>query len=73
LTHASSDAATHVRHIVIEPTSGWVALRLVEPCATAAAPRPALRRELWRCRHPLGDWLLDQISFLGRRVERVWQ
>lgn len=40
--------------------------------AAAAALRPALRRELWRCHHPLGDWLLDQATFLGRRLERVW-
>ena len=39
----------------------------------AAALRPALRRELWRCRHPVGDWLLDKTSFLGRRLRGMWQ
>lgn len=40
--------------------------------AAADALRPALRRELWRCRHPLGDWVLDQAAFLRSRLERGW-
>ena len=39
--------------------------------ATAAALAPALRRELWRCRHPVADRLLDELAFLRRRLERL--
>jgi hypothetical protein len=31
---------------------------------------PTLRRELWRCRHPLADYLLDRAEFLARQVGR---
>jgi glycosyltransferase involved in cell wall biosynthesis len=50
----------------------WLEQYAGRDAATAAALRPALRRELWRCRHPLGDWLLDQAAFLRSRAERVW-
>jgi hypothetical protein len=36
--------------------------------AVAAAMAPTLRRELWRCRHPVADYLLDRAEFLARRV-----
>ena len=36
----------------------------------AAAMAPTLRRELWRCRHPVADYLLDRAEFLARRVGR---
>ena len=36
---------------------------------SAATPlAPILRRELWRCRHPVADYLLDRAEFLARRV-----
>jgi glycosyltransferase involved in cell wall biosynthesis len=38
--------------------------------AAAAAMAPTLRRELWRCRHPVADYLLDRAEFLARRVGR---
>jgi glycosyltransferase involved in cell wall biosynthesis len=38
--------------------------------AAAAALAPTLRRELWRCRHPVADYLLDRAEFLARRVGR---
>ena len=31
----------------------------------------AVQRELWRCRHPAADYLLDQLAFLRRWVERA--
>ena len=36
----------------------------------AAALAPTLRRELWRCRHPRADYLLDLAEFVARRVRR---
>jgi hypothetical protein len=36
--------------------------------ALAAALAPTLRRELWRCRHPVADYLLDRAEVLARRV-----
>jgi glycosyltransferase involved in cell wall biosynthesis len=38
--------------------------------SVAAAMAPILRRELWRCRHPVADYLLDRAEFLARRVGR---
>jgi glycosyltransferase involved in cell wall biosynthesis len=38
--------------------------------AIAAAMASTLRRELWRCRHPVADYLLDRAEFLARRVGR---
>lgn len=36
----------------------------------AAVLRRTIRRELWRCRHPVGDYLLDLKEFARRRVLR---
>lgn len=30
------------------------------------ALRRTIRRELWRCRHPIGDWLLDRVVIFRR-------
>ena len=48
----------------------WLEQYVRRDPATAAALAPALRRELWRCRHPLADSLLDRVDFLVRRVGR---
>ena len=40
----------------------------VKQTPAAAALAPTLRRELWRCRHPVADYLLDRAEFLARRV-----
>jgi glycosyltransferase involved in cell wall biosynthesis len=39
--------------------------------ALFAELRPALRRELWRCRHPWADWFLDQTTAFRRRLARL--
>lgn len=50
----------------------WLQQYVGRDPALAAALGPALRHELWRCRHPAADWLLDQLSFLRRRLQRRW-
>ncbi|HEU5039783.1 MAG TPA: glycosyltransferase, partial [Gemmatimonadales bacterium] len=49
----------------------WLEAYVRRDPAVAAALAPALRRELWRCRHPLADDLLDRLDFAIRRVERI--
>jgi glycosyltransferase involved in cell wall biosynthesis len=49
----------------------WLEAYVRRDPETAALLAPALRRELWRCRHPVADALLDQVEFLLRRVERI--
>ena len=51
----------------------WVEQYVRRDPAVAIVLAPALRRELWRCRHPAADWLLDQLTFLRRRLERQWR
>jgi glycosyltransferase involved in cell wall biosynthesis len=46
----------------------WLQQYVRRSPAAAAALAPTLRRELWRCRHPVADYLLDRAEFLARRV-----
>lgn len=48
----------------------WLRDYVRQTPAVAAVMAPTLRRELWRCRHPVADYLLDRAEFLARRVGR---
>ena len=46
----------------------WLQEYVQRSPVAAAAMAPTLSRELWRCRHPMADYLLDRVEFLARRV-----
>jgi glycosyltransferase involved in cell wall biosynthesis len=46
----------------------WLEEYVGQTSAAATALGPTLRRELWRCRHPVADYLLDRAEFMARRV-----
>jgi glycosyltransferase involved in cell wall biosynthesis len=68
--HAASSTGTAQReHRAREARQAF--LRWLEVYVRGASPDTraldrAIRRELWRCHHPLGDYLLDQLSYLRR-------
>lgn len=73
--HATSMTVAAAREETTRPSRQayltWLQDYVRRDPALATALGPVIRHELWRCRHPVADDMLDRLDIAIRRVERA--